>query len=67
MNNPDVPFLEIMTDTLPWLWGRTAAGTLMTLGHVVFAWLVVTMLRGSGGARPASFAAATSPIGEVKQ
>ena len=45
MNNPDVPFLEIMTDTLPWLWGRTAAGTLMTLGHVVFAWLVVTMLR----------------------
>lgn len=67
MNNPDVPFLEVMTDTLPWLWGRTASGALMTLGHLVFAWLVIAMLRGRKGERPAVLAAPGSPSGEVKE
>ena len=33
MNNPDLPFLGIVADTIPYLWGRTAAGVLMTVGH----------------------------------
>lgn len=67
MNNPDIPFLEVMTNTLPWLWGRTASGLLMTLGHLVFAWLVIAMLRGQGGARAATFAAADLASGEVRE
>lgn len=67
MNNPDIPFLEVMTNTLPWLWGRTASGALMTVGHLVFAWLVISMLRGQGGARAATFATAASPSGEVQE
>lgn len=37
MNNPDIPFLDIVAYTLPFLWSRTFAGILMTAGHVVFA------------------------------
>jgi cytochrome c oxidase cbb3-type subunit 1 len=37
MNNPDVPFLEVVRYTVPYLWSRTAAGILLSVGHVVFA------------------------------
>jgi cytochrome c oxidase cbb3-type subunit 1 len=48
MNNPELPFLEIVAYTVPWLASRSVAGVLMTVGHLAFAVLVWRMLRGSG-------------------
>jgi cytochrome c oxidase cbb3-type subunit I len=48
MNNPDIPFLDIVAYTIPWLASRSVAGVLMTIGHIAFALLVWRMLRGSG-------------------
>ncbi len=48
MNNPDVPFLEIVKKTVPYLLSRSFAGTLMTIGHIAFAILVWKMLRRDG-------------------
>ncbi|MCB9689935.1 MAG: cbb3-type cytochrome c oxidase subunit I [Alphaproteobacteria bacterium] len=31
------PFTDSVSAAAPWLWGRTAGGLLMTLGHLVFA------------------------------
>lgn len=46
MNNPDVPFLTIVQNTLPYLRVRTGAGLLMAAGHLAFAVLfVLNMLR----------------------
>lgn len=44
MNDPDVPFLDIVARTIPYLWSRSFAAVLMTIGHFTFAWLVVRML-----------------------
>lgn len=49
--NPDVAFLEIVEQTKPWLLSRSIAGILMTVGHVVFAYLVYQIVRRKG-ARP---------------
>jgi cytochrome c oxidase cbb3-type subunit 1 len=43
MNNPDVAFLDIVAKTIPFLWSRTFAGVLMTVGHLAFIALVVMM------------------------
>jgi cytochrome c oxidase cbb3-type subunit I len=51
MNNPDIPFLDTMAFTVPYLWSRTLAGVLMAVGHVVFAVLVWRMVFGPGGLR----------------
>lgn len=51
MNNPDMPFLETVARTIPWLWSRSVAGTIMTLGHFAFAILVWRMLTGKGPMR----------------
>jgi cytochrome c oxidase cbb3-type subunit 1 len=48
MNNPDVPFLDVVAYTMPWLASRSVAGVLMTVGHIAFAVLVFEMLRGFG-------------------
>jgi cytochrome c oxidase cbb3-type subunit 1 len=37
LNNPDLPFMEVVRYTIPFLWSRTVAGILMTVGHVAFA------------------------------
>ena len=54
MNNPDVPFLAIVSYTVPYLWSRTLAGILMTVAHVAFAVLVWQMWTGraTGGRGP---------------
>ncbi|HHN73691.1 MAG TPA: hypothetical protein ENK10_00525 [Acidobacteria bacterium] len=39
------PFSASVEAAAPWLWGRTLGGTLMTLGHFVFAGHVVAMVR----------------------
>ena len=44
LQNPDTAFLEIVETTLPFLWSRSFAAILMTLGHCVFAYLVGRML-----------------------
>ena len=55
MNNPDIPFIDVVKGTLPYLFSRSAAGILITVGHVAFAvnfaWMLV---------RP-SVATATAP------
>ncbi len=43
MNNPDMAFLDVVAYTVPFLWSRTAAGVLLTVGHVAFAWLFFQM------------------------
>lgn len=57
MNNPDIPFLDVVAYTIPYLWSRSVSGTLMTIGHLAFAVLVWRMLRRSGAFRegPALF------------
>ncbi len=47
MNNPNIPFLDIVRFTLPYLHARTLAGLLLLCGHVAFVVNVVWMLRGS--------------------
>jgi cytochrome c oxidase cbb3-type subunit 1 len=46
--DPDVTFLEIVDDTKPWLIVRSVSGTLMTIGHLVFAYLLARILIQSG-------------------
>jgi len=36
MNNANIPFLEVMAHTVPWLASRTVSGILMTIGHSAF-------------------------------
>lgn len=43
MNNPDVPFTDTVTMTVPYLIIRSVSGILMAAGHLVFFWLVVRM------------------------
>lgn len=38
--NSEIKFIQIVTETIPYLIGRSAAGTLMTLGHIIFALLL---------------------------
>ena len=63
MNDPNIPFLAIVKTTLPYLHSRTAAGILMSIGHIAFAILVWNMLR-----PPRSeFAWADTPDGETQE
>ena len=48
MLDPDVAFLTIVEDTKPWLVVRSVSGTLMTIGHFVFAYLLARILTKSG-------------------
>lgn len=48
MNNPDVPFLDVVAFTKPWLWSRAVAGVLLAVGHTAFAVSVWHILRGKG-------------------
>ncbi|WP_222615303.1 cbb3-type cytochrome c oxidase subunit I [Persicimonas caeni] len=44
MLDPETAFGEVVVATLPWLWSRSTAGILLTIGHIVFAYLVFRML-----------------------
>ncbi|GAB4283846.1 MAG: cbb3-type cytochrome c oxidase subunit I [Opitutales bacterium] len=44
MNNPDVAFLDLMRNTVPWLKWRSVSGTLLALGHCAFCANFVWML-----------------------
>ena len=56
MNNPGIPFIEVVRNTMPYLFVRSLAGILMTIGHVAFAVNIVWML---GARRPAGATAPT--------
>ena len=43
MIDPDVPFTDTVTMTIPYLVARSVSGFLMTAGHLIFAWLVFRM------------------------
>lgn len=45
LNNPDIPFLAIVHSTIPYLWSRSAAGILLSVGHLALAILVFQMMR----------------------
>ena len=44
MNDPAIPFIDTVRHTIPYLWVRSGAGVLLSVGHLVFALLVVRML-----------------------
>ncbi len=46
--NADVPFMETVNYMIPFLWSRSFAGILMSIGHVAFAILMWKMLRREG-------------------
>lgn len=52
MNNPDIPFMDVVRMTVPWLMSRSVAGTLMTIGHCALAVNLVWMLLGPKVAKP---------------
>lgn len=51
LNRKTTPFLEIVELTLPYLFQRSVAGTLMTVGHIAFAasflWMLASRRRGT--------------------
>ncbi len=65
MNNADVAFLDVVKATLPYLWTRTGAGVLLTVGHVAFGVLVWHMFRRRGAelVGPTLFTTRRSPAG----
>ncbi len=68
LGDPDVPFLDVVATTVPYLWLRTLAGVLMTVGHVAFAVLAWRMFTFKGVERrgPTLFTAeAPRPAGGV--
>jgi cytochrome c oxidase cbb3-type subunit I len=69
MRDSGIPFLEVARHTLPYLFARSVAGILLTIGHLAFAVNLVWMLlakRPAGATaptlfRPAPAAAAPAP------
>jgi cytochrome c oxidase cbb3-type subunit 1 len=58
MNNPDIAFLDVVQHTIPWLFVRSVAGIIMTIGHLAFAVNVGWMLcakRPAGATAPTLF------------
>jgi len=51
MNDPDVPFLDIVEYTVPFLFSRSVAAVLMTVGHIAFFVLLFRMLFAPGERR----------------
>ena len=48
MLDPDIAFLTVVENTKPWLVVRSVSGTLMTIGHFVFAYLLIRIMARSG-------------------
>ena len=46
LNNPEIPFLDIVDAMVPWLMSRSVAGILLTIGHLAFAIHIAWMLAG---------------------
>jgi len=54
MNNPDIPFIEVVRNTVPYLFVGSVAGIVMTIGHFAFAvniaWMFCTRSEDSAAA-----------------
>jgi cytochrome c oxidase cbb3-type subunit 1 len=50
-------FIEVVRNTIPWLWARSVSGLMLTIGHIAFAINVAWMLL----RRPASPGQASAP------
>jgi cytochrome c oxidase cbb3-type subunit 1 len=58
MNNANIAFLDVVQHTIPWLFVRSVAGIVMTIGHLAFAVNVAWMLcarRPAGATAPTLF------------
>jgi cytochrome c oxidase cbb3-type subunit 1 len=58
MNNPNFAFLDVVQHTIPWLFVRSVAGIIMTIGHLAFAVNIGWMLcakRPAGATAPTLF------------
>ncbi len=62
MLDPGRPFLDSVRVTVPFLWGRSAGGSLMVASHLVFAFHLGMMVRRRG---PVRQAAAWAPAPEA--
>ena len=51
MNNPEIPFLEVVQNTIPWLKARSVSGIFLTVGHIAFAVTFFWMLFAAGAVR----------------
>jgi cytochrome c oxidase cbb3-type subunit I len=47
----NIPFIKIVVNTVPYLWGRSTAGLMLTTGHILFATLVIMNVWGFGKVR----------------
>jgi cytochrome c oxidase cbb3-type subunit I len=59
--DPALPFEESVRRTLPGLWGRTAGGLILTIGHIIFAYHFWLMVR-----RPDAAQRTTPPFHEAR-
>ncbi len=57
MNDPSIPFINVVIATNPYLWGRTIGGTLMLVSHFIFAYQFFLIIKRAGPRRfaPALF------------
>jgi cytochrome c oxidase cbb3-type subunit 1 len=57
MNDASIPFITVVKNTIPWLWGRTIGGTLMLVSHFIFSYQFFMMIKHAGPRRfaPALF------------
>ena len=51
MNDASLPFIASVNATKPYLWARSVGGTMMLVGHLVFAYQFVLIIYRSGPAR----------------
>ncbi|MBI2619594.1 MAG: cbb3-type cytochrome c oxidase subunit I [Ignavibacteriales bacterium] len=57
MNDPSIPFLDVVRNTQPYLWARSASGVLILVGHLIFAYQFFVVIKRAGPRRfaPALF------------
>ncbi len=67
MNNPDIPFLDIVGEMIPYLYSRSVAGVLLTVGHVAFAVLAWKMIRRRGALMKGPTLLGRRPTGRLRE
>lgn len=70
MDNPDIPFLDVVKGTLPYLRIRTGAAFLLAIGHTAFlinfVWILARLWRPYRQATPMIIAATQPESGPIK-
>lgn len=67
MNDPTIPFMEVVEFTKPYLWARSIGGAMMLVAHVIFAFQFFMIIKRAGPRRfaPALFREPSSLSGEA--